>query len=83
VPSFRISFIKWANNTVYATRRATHTEIEEVLTDHRSLFRRNLPGRTATHVVDGRTRAGRRLVIAFLYQPEGRTAIPLTAWERR
>jgi hypothetical protein len=58
-------------------------EIEDVLTDHRSVFRRNLPGRAATHLADGRTAAGRHLVVAFIYRPATRTAVPINAWEKR
>jgi hypothetical protein len=83
VPPFRIALIEWGSNTLYATRRATQTEIEDVLTDYRSTFRRNLPGRAATHVADGRTSAGRRLVVAFNYRAVTRTAIPINAWEKR
>jgi hypothetical protein len=83
VPPFRIALITWGNNTPYATRRATQSEIEDVLTDHQSSFRRNLPGRAATHVADGRTSEGRRLVVAFQYVPSTRTVIPINAWEKR
>jgi hypothetical protein len=59
VPPMRIRIILWNGNTSYATRRATIEEIEDVLRDHRSDFRRNLPNRAATHLAKGRTAAGR------------------------
>ena len=56
------------------------SEIEDVLRDPRSRFRRNLRGRAATHVATGRTREGRTLTVAFIYRPEGRIAVPINAW---
>lgn len=81
MPPMRIKSIVWNGNTFYATRRAAMEEIEDVLLDHRSDFRRNLPGRAATHLVRGRTRNRRPLVVAFIYQPESRSAKPINAWE--
>ncbi|GAA4684344.1 hypothetical protein Prum_064830 [Phytohabitans rumicis] len=72
----------WNGNTPYATRRASVAEIEDVLCDFRSVFRRNLPGRAATHLATGRTSAGRPLVVAFIYEAETRTAKPINAWEK-
>ena len=51
MPPFRIAFVHWGNNTFYATRRATQTEIEDI--------------------------------VAFVYRAESRTAVPITAWEKR
>jgi hypothetical protein len=79
----RLETIYWGHNAPYATRRATITEIEDVLLDPNSVFRRNLRGRAATHVAAGRTDAGRRLTVAFIYVPATRTAIPINAWENR
>jgi hypothetical protein len=67
----------------YATRRATITEIEDVLLDPKSALRRNLRGRAATHLATGRTEAGRRLTVAFIYLSATRTAVPINAWENR
>jgi hypothetical protein len=83
VPPMRLQYIHWGHNTPYATRRATITEIEAVLFDPQSAFRRNLPGRAATHIAIGRTQAGRRLTVAFIYMSNTRTAIPINAWENR
>jgi hypothetical protein len=80
VPPMRISSIIWGNNTEYATRRATIEEIEDVLKSASSSFRRNLPGRAATHTASGRTRDNRPLTVAFIYRGEDRSAIPITAW---
>jgi hypothetical protein len=79
----RLQGVYWGHNTAYATRRATITEIEEVLMDANSAFRRNLRGRAATHLARGRTAAGRRLTVAFFYESASRTAIPINAWENR
>ena len=83
MPPMRIRIILWNGNTFYATRRATIEEIEHVLRDHTSDFRRNLPNRRATHVAKGRTAAGRPLVVAFIYRAADRSATPITAWEDR
>jgi len=82
VPPFRIALIEWGANTTYATRRATQSEIEDILIDPKTVFRRNLPGRAATHVAQGRTSAGRPLVVAFIYKAGARAAVPINAWER-
>jgi hypothetical protein len=79
----RLQHIYWGHNTPYATRRATTTEIEEVLLDQNTVFRRNLRNRAATHVATGRTSNGRRLTVAFIYQSATRTAIAINAWEDR
>jgi hypothetical protein len=80
LPGMRISTIYWPSTT-HATRRASVTEIEEVLLSSATTFRRNLPGRAGTHLAVGRTAAGRPLTVAFIYLREQRTAIPVTAWE--
>ena len=49
----------------------------------KSAFRRNLRGRAATHLATGRTEAGRRLTVAFIYLSATRTAVPISAWENR
>ncbi len=79
----RLDQIYWGHSTPYATRRATIAEIEDVLLDPRSAFRRNLRGRAATHLATGRTEVGRRLTVAFTYLPATRTAVPINAWENR
>lgn len=79
----RLEHIYWGHNTPYATRRATIKEIEDVLLDPKSAFRRNLRGRAATHLATGRTEAGRRLTVAFIYLSAARTAVPINAWENR
>jgi hypothetical protein len=76
-----IARIYWGRNTSYAIRRASRKEIEEVLLDHRSVFRRNLNGRAASHVAAGRTAEGRPLTVAFIYVRRTRTAVPVNAWE--
>jgi hypothetical protein len=83
MPPMRIQNVYWSNNVGHATRRATMSEIEEVLLSRSSSFRRNVAGRKATHIAKGRTAAGRPLVVAFIYQADTRTAIPITAWEDR
>jgi hypothetical protein len=82
MPPMTIARIYWGRNTAYATRRATRKEIEEVLLDHRSVFRRNLRGRAASHVAAGRTATGRPLTVAFIYVRGTRTAVPVNAWEK-
>jgi hypothetical protein len=79
----RLQHIYWGHNLPYATRRATTTEIEDVLLNPSSSFRRNLRGRAATHLATGRTAMGRRLTVAFIYQQATRTAIAINAWEDR
>jgi hypothetical protein len=49
----KLHHIYRGHNTPYATRRASTTEIEEVLLDANSTFRRNLRDRAATHVAAG------------------------------
>jgi len=83
MPPMRFDHIYWGHNTPYATRRATIAEIEYVLLNPQSAFRRNLRGRAATHVATGRTEGGRRLTVAFIYLSATRTAIPINAWENR
>ena len=83
MPPMRLQHIYWGHNTHYATRRATTTEIEDVLLHPNSTFRRNLRNRAATHMATGRTRSGRRLTVAFIYRSASRTAIPINAWEDR
>ncbi len=77
----RIRDVLWNGNTFYATRRATIEEIEEVLLNYRSSFRRNLPGRAATHIAKGRTKAGRPLTVAFRYRRADQSARPINAWD--
>ena len=79
----RFQDIHWGHNTGYATRRATISEIEDVLLDPRSVFRRNLPGPAAAHLATGRTESGRRITVAFIYRSTSRAAIPINAWENR
>jgi hypothetical protein len=76
----RLRRIHWGRNTTYAARRATITEIESGLLNPLSSFRRNLPGRSATHLASGGTRSGRRLTVAFIYVSETCTAVPINAW---
>ncbi|WP_433218832.1 hypothetical protein ACQP00_13545 [Dactylosporangium sp. CS-047395] len=82
MPPVKILLIRWGLNSTYATKRATSAEIEEVLLS-RPTIRRNLRGRTSTHVAYGKTRAGRRLAVAFIYDAELHSARPITAWEKR
>jgi hypothetical protein len=82
VPPVRVLFVQWDRNSVYATKRATISEIEEVFANG-PIIRTNLRGRAATHLAIGATDAGRKLAIAFIYFPENRTAYPITAWERQ
>jgi len=79
----RLEQIYWGHNTPYATRRATITEIEDVLLDPTSVFRRNRRGGAAIHLATGRTEAGRRLTVAFIYLSATRTAVPINAWGNR
>jgi hypothetical protein len=67
MPPMHIQSIYWGHNIPYATRRATITEIEDVLLDPASAFRRNLRRRAATHLASGRTAQGRSLTVAFIY----------------
>ena len=79
----RIKDILWNGNTAYADRRATIEEIEDVLSDPKSSFRRNLPGWVASHLAKGRTAAGRPLTVAFIYRSTDQSATPINAWEDR
>jgi len=80
VPPFKIRHIDWDKNYWHATRRATRDEIRDVLLSPASSFRRNLPGRVASHIAYGRTADGARIGVAFKYVREARTAVPITAW---
>jgi hypothetical protein len=80
MPAVHVSLIYWDRNTAYATKRARVHEIEEVFAN-RPVIRRNLRGRVATHLAVGRTDAGRRLTVAFIYLATTNTAVPITAWE--
>jgi len=82
VPPMKIRRIQWSN-AAYAARRVGQAEIAFVLLQPGTKFRRNLPGRSATHVAVGRTQYGRRVAVAFIYVAESRAAIPITAWESR
>jgi hypothetical protein len=81
MPPVNVPLVEWDRNTIYATKRATVTEIEEVFAN-RPTFRSNLRGRAATHLAIGATDAGRPLTVAFIYKPVTHTAYPITAWER-
>jgi uncharacterized DUF497 family protein len=81
MPVVRIHAVVWDVNTYYATRRATTEEIEEVFANQ-PIIRRNLRHRTGSHIAVGRTDAGRRLTVAFIYLEEINAAVPITAWEK-
>jgi hypothetical protein len=80
MPPVRVRYVQWDRNIVYATKRATRAEIEEVFEGHVTM-RTNLRGRVATHLARGRTAAGRVVTVAFIYFAETGTAYPITAWE--
>ncbi|MFI5916186.1 hypothetical protein [Dactylosporangium sp. NPDC051541] len=82
MPHIKILLVQWDANTVYATKRATRIEIDEVFFNRPSI-RTNLRGRVATHVASGVTDAGRKLTVAFIYIAATNTAYPITAWEQR
>ncbi|MEV6932746.1 hypothetical protein AB0M46_50780 [Dactylosporangium sp. NPDC051485] len=65
MPPIKVVTVRWGANTVYATKRATCTEIEELFAN-RPTFRTNLRGRAATHLALGVTDAGRKLTVAFI-----------------
>jgi hypothetical protein len=50
----KVLVVQWGANTTYATKRATHVEIEEVF-GNRPEIRTNLRGRVATHLALGTT----------------------------
>jgi hypothetical protein len=79
MPAIRVSVIHWGPNAVYATRRARVHETE-VFANH-PVMRSNLRNRVAAHLAIGRTDAGRRLTVAFIYVAATNTAVPITAWE--
>lgn len=81
MPPVKVLFVQWDRNVVYATRRATQAEIEEVFANQPSI-RTNLRGRAATHLAVGVTDVGRPLVVAFIYYAETSTAYPITSWEK-
>lgn len=59
--------------------RVSAAEIEQVIDDPASIWRVNRKGRTATHLVSGRTAGGTAVRVAVLYDPVTRTARPITA----
>ncbi|PZS11277.1 MAG: hypothetical protein DLM55_02125 [Acidimicrobiales bacterium] len=84
MPPLRIAEVAWDEaNSEHATLRVTAAEIEQVLFDSHTVIRRNRSGRTADYLADGRTRGGRVVRIAFVYDLERLQARPITAWEVR
>jgi hypothetical protein len=81
VPPVKVLLVQWDRNVVYATKRATRGEIEEVFSNRPSIHT-NLRGRVASHLAIGSTKAGRKLTIAFIYFAESHAAYPITARER-
>jgi hypothetical protein len=52
---------------------------EQVINDPAAIWRLNRKGRTATHLVSGRTTGGAAVRVAVLYDPVTRTVRPITA----
>lgn len=76
----RVDEVEWDEGNLYhATVRVTAAEIEQVIDDPASVWRVNRKGRTATHVVSGRTTGGAAVRVAVLFDPATRTARPITA----
>ncbi|MGH3924879.1 MAG: hypothetical protein ACRDTT_18800 [Pseudonocardiaceae bacterium] len=76
----RVEEVEWDEGNLYhATLRVSAVEIEQVIDDPVSTWRVNRRGRTATHLVSGRTIGGAAVRVAVLYNPATRTARPITA----
>ncbi|MGH3983289.1 MAG: hypothetical protein ACRDST_11540 [Pseudonocardiaceae bacterium] len=76
----RVDEVEWDEGNLYhATLRVSAAEIEQVIEDPASIWRLNRKGRTATHLVSGRTTGGTAVRVAVLYEPATRTVRPITA----
>ncbi len=83
MPPVRIRALRWDLAPVtYITRRATITEIEEVFANGPTIYASNRADRRSTHKAVGRTDAGRRLTIPFIYLSETNEAVPITCWQQ-
>jgi hypothetical protein len=72
--------VEWDEGNLYhATLRVSAAEIEQVINDPAAIWRLNRKGRTATHLVSGRTTGGAAVRVAVLYDPVTRTVQPITA----
>lgn len=66
-------------NEAHVTRHGVSVaEVHQVLANGPTI-RRNRSDRTATHIANGSTDGGRKLIIPFI--AKDRTARPITAWE--
>ena len=76
----RVDEVEWDEGNLYhATLRVSAAEIEQVINDPAAIWRLNRKGRTATHLVSGRTTGGAAVRVAVLYDPVTRTVRPITA----
>lgn len=76
----QVDEVEWdEGNLHHATLRVSAAEIEQVIDDPASIWRVNRKGRTATHLVSGRTTGGTAVRVAVLYDPVTCTARPITA----
>jgi len=76
----RVDEVEWDEGNLYhATLRVSAAEIEQVINDPAAIWRLNRKGRTATHLVSGRTTGGAAVRVAVLYDPVTCTVRPITA----
>jgi hypothetical protein len=76
----RVDEVEWDEGNLYhATLRVSAVEIEQVIDDPAAVGRVNRKGRTATHLVSGRTAGGAAVRVAVLYDPGTRTVRPISA----
>lgn len=67
-------------NEVHLTRHGVSlAEVQQVFANHPDV-RRNRKNRASTHIALGTTNGGRRVLVPFIDQGDGR-ARPITAWE--
>ena len=82
VDSFVWNFERGRNVEHVARHQLTPGDVDSVL-DHAPLFFRNVPGRTATHVMVGRDSQGRALWVGIVRTGKNGEWYPITAMEHR
>lgn len=84
MPPVRVLRIRWEDAPLmHLTRRATVEEIDEVFANQPAIYATNRMNHASTHKAVGRTDAGRRLVVPFIYLAETNEAVPITCWEEK
>ncbi|WP_258347429.1 DUF4258 domain-containing protein [Saccharopolyspora gregorii] len=78
----RIESIEWDDaNLEHATRHGVSAdEIDQAISNPTKVAR-NKRARAASHLLLGRTRGGRPILVAIAYDEPSSTVRPITAWE--